>query len=122
MSIFGTLTPQPPRQIPCALGHGLKRSVFFMQNKAFIFTVLLSGLGTLLFGQKTQANSSFLPPNQVGTAYTPASFTATGGTAPDTFSALPSFLPPGMSLVTSGALSGIPTAEGSFGPVAKPSL
>jgi hypothetical protein len=93
-----------------------------MQNKAFIFTVLLSGLGTLLFGQKTQANSSFMPPNQVGTAYTPASFIATGGTAPDTFSALPGFLPPGMSLVTSGALSGIPTAEGSFGPVAKPPL
>ncbi len=29
------------------------------------------------FGQKTQANSSFLPPNRVGTAYTPLFFTPT---------------------------------------------
>jgi MBG domain (YGX type) len=89
-----------------------------MQKKAFIFTALLSGLGTLLFGQKTQANSSFLCPNQVGTAYTPASFAPSGGTAPEPFSALPDFLPPGTSSVSSGALPGIPTAEGSLGPVA----
>src|ERR1700733_13075980 len=114
MSIFGAFTAQPPRQIPCILGYVLKRCVFFMQKKAFIFTALLSGLGALLFGQKTQANSSFLPPNQVGTVYTPASFPPTGGTAPDTFSALSGFLPPGISLVTGGALSGIPATEGSF--------
>ncbi len=93
-----------------------------MQKKAFIFTALLSGLATLKFCQKTLANTSFLPPNLVGTVYTPVFFPPTGGTAPDAFSALSGFLPPGMSLVTIGALSGIPTPECSFGPVAGPPL
>ena len=93
-----------------------------MQKKAFIFAAVLSGLATLIICQKTLANSSFLHPNLVGTAYTPASFPPTGGSAPDAFSALPGFLPPGRSLVTIGSLSGIPTPEGSFGPVAAPPL
>ncbi len=71
-----------------------------MKKKAFIFIALLAGLGALAFGQGTQANSFF----------------PIGGIAPDTSSAVPGIVLPGINLVASEALSGIPTPEGSFGP------
>lgn len=48
----------------------------------------------------------------VGTPYVQVQFTATGGVAPITFSG--SSLPPGLTLSSSGLLSGTPTQAGSF--------
>lgn len=58
-----------------------------------------------------------LPLGTVGSAYGPVTLTATGGTGgPYTWSALN--LPPGMTLSTAGVLTGIPSTDGSSGPVA----
>ena len=53
-----------------------------------------------------------LPAGKVGVAYS-QQITATGGTAPYTFTVLSGTLPPGLTLSTSGLLSGTPTAPGS---------
>jgi hypothetical protein len=50
-----------------------------------------------------------------GTGYSSA-FAAAGGTAPYSFALVSGSLPPGLSLATSGAISGTPTAAGSYGP------
>ncbi|WP_117213580.1 trypsin-like serine protease [Allorhizocola rhizosphaerae] len=55
------------------------------------------------------------PGNQnstVGTAITPVNHTASGGTAPYTFTA--TGLPPGLSISSSGTVSGTPTTAGSY--------
>ena len=55
-----------------------------------------------------------LPYGNVGTAYN-ANFTATGGTGNLTWSvAFGSFLPPGLTLASNGAISGTPTATGQY--------
>ncbi|MGU3404523.1 beta strand repeat-containing protein [Methylobacterium brachiatum] len=57
-------------------------------------------------------------PTSIGTtglAYSSA-FAAAGGTAPYSFALVSGSLPPGLSLATSGAISGTPTAAGSYGP------
>jgi large repetitive protein len=51
---------------------------------------------------------------KVGLAYT-VTLTATGGTAPHTFSVSTGTLPPGLSLSGAGVLSGTPTNAGSWG-------
>lgn len=54
------------------------------------------------------------PAGELGADYT-YTYTATGGTAPYTFSVVSGTLPPGLSLdEDTGVLSGIPTEEGSF--------
>ncbi len=50
----------------------------------------------------------------VGVAYTPASFTASGGAAAYTYSVSAGSLPAGMNLSSGGTLSGTPTAAGTF--------
>ncbi|SFA99020.1 Putative Ig domain-containing protein [Collimonas sp. OK607] len=50
----------------------------------------------------------------VGVAYAGGPLTASGGTAPYTFSITAGALPAGMSLSSSGALTGTPTAGGTF--------
>ncbi|MBK7928016.1 MAG: putative Ig domain-containing protein [Bryobacterales bacterium] len=58
-----------------------------------------------------------LPAGTVGVAYPAASITASGGTAPYSYlvtSSSPNILPPGLSLATSGALSGTPSSAGTF--------
>ena len=50
----------------------------------------------------------------VGTAYSDALNAATGGTAPYTYALTAGVLPPGVSLSGAGALSGTPTAEGTY--------
>ncbi|HEV2083091.1 MAG TPA: IPT/TIG domain-containing protein [Brevundimonas sp.] len=59
-------------------------------------------------------NTAALPNARVGVAYA-TSVTATGGTAPYAFSVVGGALPNGVVLSTSGALSGTPTASGTFG-------
>lgn len=54
-----------------------------------------------------------LPGGAVGTAYQ-AAITASGGVPPYSFAATGGALPPGLSLAENGAITGIPTAEGTF--------
>ncbi len=56
---------------------------------------------------------SSLSSANVGTVFS-QQFSASGGTAPYTFTVKSGALPPGLALTTSGLLSGIPTAEGNF--------
>jgi len=66
----------------------------------------------------TVAWPSALPSGQVGTAYTPATPTASGGTTPYTWSA--TGLPAGLSINSStGTISGTPTAAGTSTVVVK---
>ncbi|MGH9728530.1 MAG: putative Ig domain-containing protein, partial [Candidatus Acidiferrales bacterium] len=62
-----------------------------------------------------QITTGSLPAGQVGTAYQ-ATFAATGGTQPYTWSATSGSLPSGLTLNSStGVLSGSPTQQGTFG-------
>lgn len=56
---------------------------------------------------------STLPNGTLGAAYS-QTITASGGTAPYSFTLVSGSLPPGLSLSTSGALTGTPTSAGSF--------
>lgn len=58
-------------------------------------------------------NQTALPEGRVGTAYS-GSLTASGGTAPYTFTLSGGALPPGITLLSSGALQGVPTQAGQF--------
>jgi uncharacterized repeat protein (TIGR03803 family) len=59
--------------------------------------------------------NSSLPFGQVGTVYS-ATLTASGGTAPFTWTLAPfNLLPPGLTLSSSGQISGTPTQTGFFG-------
>jgi uncharacterized protein (TIGR03437 family) len=61
-----------------------------------------------------------LPPGEVGIAYAPVAFTASGCQAPYIYSAaaltplVPNSFPPGLSVSSGGFLSGTPTAAGTF--------
>lgn len=56
---------------------------------------------------------SSLPAGTLGAAYSEM-ITAAGGTAPYSFEVIAGSLPPGLTLATSGALTGSPTTAGSF--------
>jgi len=73
-------------------------------QKAFSLTVVAS---------LSITTGSTLPSGVVGTAYS-QTLTATGGTAPYTWSLASGSLPQGMNLSSSGVLGGTPTAGGSF--------
>jgi hypothetical protein len=55
-----------------------------------------------------------LPPGVAGAAYSGATFTATGGVAPYTFQTSGGTVPPGLSLSSSGELTGVPTVAGTY--------
>nr|WP_232313960.1 putative Ig domain-containing protein [Ralstonia sp. A12] len=74
--------------------------------------------GTRNFGLSVAAATVTVSPGTVpgatvGTAYT-QSMTASGGTAPYTYAVTAGALPVGMTVSSAGALSGTPTAGGSF--------
>jgi len=64
-------------------------------------------------GQFLQITTSSLPQGQQGQTYS-ATFTATGGTQPYSWSVTSGNLPPGLALSTNGDLSGTPTTTGTF--------
>ncbi|NII11066.1 putative Ig domain-containing protein [Oleiagrimonas sp. C23AA] len=93
---------------------------------SFTFTVTAtdsSGAGGPYTGARTYTTSvstptitvtpATLPAGQQGTAYS-QSLAASGGTAPYTYALASGALPSGLSLSSSGALSGTPTVNGSF--------
>jgi large repetitive protein len=93
-------------------------------NYNFTVTVIDHSTGTGPYTQAqtysltvTTASISITPASlssgTVGTAYTSTTLAASGGIAPYTYS-LTGSLPPGMSLSSSGTLSGTPTASGTF--------
>ncbi|MBL8172362.1 MAG: isopeptide-forming domain-containing fimbrial protein [Acidobacteria bacterium] len=81
-------------------------------------------VGTLTIGGQTftvnqsgicpvTVNPATIPNGTVGTVYS-QTFTATGGTGPYTFARVTGTLPPGLTLATGGALTGTPTAAGTY--------
>jgi len=78
-------------------------------------SISLSGIGTgtssLSF---TLPASTTLSPGTVGVAYSEVTFQATGGTSPYRYIISGGALPAGMSLNTTGLLTGTPTAGGAF--------
>lgn len=58
--------------------------------------------------------TTFLPEGQQGNTYTATVLTAHGGTSPYSWSVSAGALPAGLTLSSSGSLSGVPTASGSF--------
>ena len=60
-------------------------------------------------------NVFWVPPGKVGTPYGPFTLKAAGGTTPYTFTESPfAPLPPGLTLSSSGVLSGTPTNPGTY--------
>ncbi|MFN7562380.1 MAG: beta strand repeat-containing protein, partial [Prosthecobacter sp.] len=60
-------------------------------------------------------NPILVPAGLVGTAYTSTTLSATGGTAPYTFTVTAGTLPAGLTLTTAGVLSGTPTTANGAG-------
>jgi hypothetical protein len=58
--------------------------------------------------------SASLPGGQVGTDYGAQALTALGGTSPYSWTKISGYLPSGLSLSSSGSISGTPDTEGSF--------
>lgn len=73
-----------------------------------------SGGGSVSYAEPVEITStSPLPAGTTGTAYTPTTLSATGGTEPYAWSA-GGTLPPGLTLDAGGEISGLPTASGTF--------
>jgi hypothetical protein len=70
------------------------------------------GMGTI-FNDDLTLSPSTLPDGTVGVAYS-QTITASGGTAPFTFTVISGALPTVLMLSSGGVLSGTPTVEGSF--------
>ena len=74
----------------------------------------------VLFAQGPSITTATVPDAAVGKAYTPLTFTVTGGMAPYTFVETPvspfdpDGLPPGMTVTTAGVLRGTPSKAGTF--------
>jgi sugar lactone lactonase YvrE len=81
-----------------------------LNNSSVTQTIAVSGTATAV--TVTLSPSSLSAP-VLGTLYN-VSLSASGGTSPYTFTILSGSLPAGLSLSTSGVLSGTPTAAGSF--------
>jgi hypothetical protein len=77
-------------------------------------------IGLLSAQSVTITSSPNLPPASVSVSYPAITLTATGGTAPYSWTVIPggqvNNLPAGMSISLSGVLSGQPTATGQFSP------
>ncbi len=75
-----------------------------------IYTIVINPAATC---PTIELSPSTLSPATIGIAYS-ETITASGGTAPYTFSVTGGSLPPGLSLSSGGELSGTPTAVGGF--------
>ncbi|HEV2352894.1 MAG TPA: hypothetical protein VGR89_01515, partial [Puia sp.] len=66
-----------------------------MVKKAFLLFAFLVGLDTVMYGQNLVISPGSIPDGVYGSSFTPLVLTATGGTAPYTFSVTAGSLPPG---------------------------
>ena len=79
-----------------------------LATKPFLITISPAAALTI-------TTASPLPNGVVGTAYSLPSFTATGGSAPYSWTLLPpAILPPGLALLSNGSFSGTPASNGSY--------
>ncbi|WP_027678726.1 putative Ig domain-containing protein [Ralstonia sp. UNC404CL21Col] len=69
--------------------------------------------GVAISAPTISVSPATLPGGTIGTAYSQA-ITASGGTAPYTYAVTAGALPAGMTMTSSGTLSGTPTAGGTF--------
>lgn len=92
------------KKILCVLAIGMFLSLpALAQDRASQAMVLNISSGTLSFP------AASLPNGQVSLAYTGVSLTASGGMAPYTYAVTNGSLPAGLTLASSGAISGTPT-------------
>lgn len=90
------------------------------RTAASIFLLALTA--GVLSAQITVTSPNVLLPASVAIAYEPYSLTATGGTAPYSWTVIGlgvQGLPPGMALSASGTISGQPTSTGQYTPLIK---
>lgn len=80
----------------------------FGQTATKAFTVYVVGPSAVRLA------TSYLPDGRVAQLYPDVQLVAEGGTPPYTFTRRAGTIPPGLSLATSGMLSGTPTTEGVF--------
>jgi MBG domain (YGX type) len=86
-----------------------------MLKKTLILTALLIGLGITAFAQALFIfTPTTLPDGQYGSAYNSQTLTVVGGIPPYTFAVTAGSVPPGMSLSSSGTISGTPTSAGPY--------
>jgi hypothetical protein len=94
-----------------------------VRSVAQIVLPVCFSVGLLAAQSLTITSSPTLPPASVSVGYPPVTLTATGGSPPYTWSVIPggpvNSLPTGMTLSTSGVLSGQPTATGQFSPTVR---
>jgi hypothetical protein len=113
MHIFSIPSCKSPNLLHCSLRS--PQRFIFMKRKSFFLTVLLAGLGTMLFAQpKFVILPATLPDGLYGSSYTNQTLTVTGGIPPYSFSISSGRLPGGMTLSPGGILSGTPTAAGKY--------
>ena len=82
-----------------------------LNNSSVTQTIAVSGAGTSAVSIVLSPSSLTAP--VIGSAYS-QTISASGGTSPYTFAVTTGSLPTGLSLSTSGVISGTPTAVGSF--------
>jgi len=93
---------------------GVQVSDAASQSASKIFSVLI-GVGACISCQSPLTiTSTSLPAGSINTSYN-ATLTASGGTTPYTWSVSSGQLPVGITLASSGAISGTPTTAGSYG-------
>ncbi len=112
--------------LPKGLKLNRKSGVIYGSPKAagtFSFTVtvsdsqgaVVSQAGTITVSYTTAASvaTTTLKKAQVGVPYN-RTISSTGGTPPDTWSQTGGVLPPGLSLASTGTISGVPTTAGTY--------
>jgi hypothetical protein len=81
---------------------------------AIVLLTLLLGQTAGALGAKLVITPATIPDGQYGTLYKNQTLKAAGGKSPYTYSISAGSLPPGLSLSSSGVLSGTPTAAGKY--------
>jgi hypothetical protein len=107
--LSGTISPS------ASLGANSFTVRFLVTSFTFVPTPVLANY-TITVNAIPAFSAITLPAGTVGSAYSTTNIATarTGGTAPLSFTLASGVLPPGLSLNTSGAISGTPTGSGSF--------
>jgi predicted secreted protein len=111
------VTPNAQADYATACGYGYSSTGSFGYGSGNAFGYGYGTGGTFKFGYGDQVcplfvTTSTLPGGTVGVAYTSQQLTATGGTNSYTWSVASGTLPAGLTLSSSGAITGTPTASG----------